>query len=270
MTDQLICPRQVLSLVNDVPVTARKYDFVVSIAERILDDNAYSGSSTLQHINRAALSSAFSRTSEKLRLSLQNSRDSDDEIAAWPICLLKRLLAAANLRNQHPPPVRNREELDLESEKLAQELLWIANKMRLCESLEGAVMRWSLDIGLSSLSVTANPRSQGPLIKISVMLLREMAQSAGGVPRDVRFRILALWMPLLCYAGNGVGSPVLSGREKLDAEGIIGEIIQGLPCEDQELILGSWMEDFAFSASDWPDLRGCYDQWCRSSRKLLD
>lgn len=277
---------QVLSLLNDVPITARKYDFVVSTAERILDDNAFSGDATLQQVNREALSSAFSRTCERLRVSLQASRDSEEASATWPSRALCRLplgpllasyfngllglLSAVAERPQRPAAAAaGRRRECLESEKLAQELLWIATKMRACGALDGAVVRWSLATRLAALSLTAHPRAQGPLVQISVLLLREVAHTPGGASRDVRFRILALWIPLLCYASNGAGSPVLTGWEKRDMEAILGELIQGLPWEDQELILASWMEDFTFSASDWPDLRSCYDLWCRSSRKLL-
>ncbi|CAA6655743.1 unnamed protein product [Spirodela intermedia] len=263
----------VLSLLNDVPITARKYDFVVSTAERILDDNAFSGDATLQQVNREALYSAFFRTCERLRVSLQASRDSEEASATWPsraLCrlplgsllasyfngLLGLLSAVAERPQRLPPPPPGRRRECLESEKLAQELLWIATKMRACGALDGAVVRWSRATRLAALSLTAHPGAQAPW-------------SRSRPPRDVRFRILALWIPLLCYASNGAGSPVLTGWEKRDMEAILGELIQGLPWDDQELILASWMEDFTFSASDWPDLRSCYDRWCLSSRKLL-
>ncbi|MQL72210.1 hypothetical protein Taro_004515 [Colocasia esculenta] len=286
----------VLSLLSDIPVTSRKYDFVLSAAERILDENEADGDASLQEINRQALSSTFGRTCDRLRRSLQASHESDRAFATWParvlqllplgsllasyyqslLCLLpaaevgrgegqQRLLPAGT--GGDAGPARRRD--CVEAEKLAQELLWTANKMRTCGALDEAVVWWSFATDLASLSLTAHPRVQGPIVKISVLLLRALARREAEAPREVRFRTLALWLPLLCYAGNGTSCPVLTAPEKRDMEGVLEELIEGLPWEDQELILSNWMEDFALSMFDWPNLQSCYDQWCRSSRKLL-
>ncbi|XP_078448540.1 uncharacterized protein LOC144717091 [Wolffia australiana] len=266
---------QALSLINDVPSSTRKYDFVMNTAERILDENTVAGEAVLHQINREALAMAFSRSCDRLRHTLQASH------APWPVRVLRQLPLGSLLAAYFSALASLLTTVELhhsmadtkiespESEKLSQELLWIANKMRSCGALDEAFLRWCYAGELSSLSLTAHPRVQGPLVKISALIFKEMNKKGGRVPREVRFRVMALWVPLLCHAGNCVGCPVLSGWEKRDVERVLGELIQEMTWEDQELILGRWMEDFAFSSSDWPDLRSCYDLWCCSSRKLL-
>ncbi|CAL9769848.1 unnamed protein product [Musa acuminata subsp. burmannicoides] len=73
-------------------------------------------------------------------------------------------------------------------------------------------------------------------------------------PTRVRFGALALWLPLLCYASNGVTSPVLMAVKRWEMERVMEDLIAGLPGEDQEIILRYWLEDFAASDSDWPNL----------------
>ncbi|ONK64153.1 uncharacterized protein A4U43_C07F22650 [Asparagus officinalis] len=160
-------------------------------------------------------------------------------------------------------------EEELESEKLAHEVLWIVNKMMMCEIVEEAIVSWGLEDRLAALSLTANARVQGPIVKISAILLQELARGEWEAPREVKFRILLLWLPVLCYASNGVTRPVLMGLERLEIEVAIEGLILSLPLEDQEAILGNWLKDFAVIDSDWPNLQRCFDCWCRNSRKLL-
>ncbi|KAL6988819.1 hypothetical protein U1Q18_014573 [Sarracenia purpurea var. burkii] len=81
--------------------------------------------------------------------------------------------------------------------------------------------------------------------------------------------MLALWLPLLCYADNGLAFPVLTGYEKAETERTIDEVITSLPPMDQEVLLTNWLQDFSISPSDWPNLHISYDRWCQSTRKLI-
>lgn len=85
--------------------------------------------------------------------------------------------------------------------------------------------------------------------------------------REVRFRILLVWLPVLCYASNGLACPVLMGFERWEVEMVLEEVIFGLPWEDQEVVLRNWVEDFAATDSDWPNLQRCFERWCHNSRK---
>ncbi|KAL4323481.1 hypothetical protein GQ457_11G002220 [Hibiscus cannabinus] len=53
------------------------------------------------------------------------------------------------------------------AEKLAVELLWLAEKMVACGFGEEAVERWASASNLASLSLLAEPRLQGSLVKVS-------------------------------------------------------------------------------------------------------
>ncbi|XP_008813455.2 uncharacterized protein LOC103724075 [Phoenix dactylifera] len=280
----------ILLILNDLPFTSRNYEFVLAAADRVLNENVQLGHSELLEVNRAVLASAFSRTSELLRRALQRS---SSITGTWPsrvlsllplgpllatlydglrLCLGGLLPSAAvgALRPYKPhllvAPSTNEW---VEAEKLAHEMLWITNKLRASSAVGEAIVRWAFASGLASLSLTAHPRVQGPIVKITVVLLRELARGEWETAREVRFGILALWMPLLCHASHGVTSPVLTGMEKWEMERVIEDLVIGLPWEDQEIILRNWLEDFSASDSDWPNLSRPFDRWCRYTRKLL-
>ncbi|KAG1361205.1 BTB/POZ domain-containing protein [Cocos nucifera] len=282
--------RIILVILNELPSTSTKHEFVLATADRILTENIQLGHGELLEVNRAVLASGFSRTSELLRRALQRS---SSITATWPSRVLSLLplgprlaafydglrlclggllppAAAAALRSDKPHRrvTANADEW-LEAEKLAHELLWITNKLRASSALGEAIVRWAFASGLASLSLAAHPRVQCPIVKITVLLLRELARGEWEAAREVRFGILALWLPLLCYASHGMTSPMLSGMEKWEMERVIEDLIAGLPWDDQEIILRNWLEDFSASDSDWPNLSRSFDRWCRYSRKLL-
>ncbi|CAI9096995.1 OLC1v1033275C1 [Oldenlandia corymbosa var. corymbosa] len=106
----------------------------------------------------------------------------------------------------------------------------------------------------------------------TAILIGEMGRPSleDGIPDEVKFRVLALWIPLFCYAENGLSYPVLSGFEKAEMERIMNELITSLPSLDQEVILTNWLQDFtSTSSSDWPNLQVAYDKWCHSTRNLV-
>ena len=142
------------------------------------------------------------------------------------------------------------------------------DKLRGCGAGDEALMQWSFASGLAAFSLTANPRVQGSIVKISAILVEELSRVDFEVPRQVKFRLIGLWLPLFCFAGNGLAFPFLTGYEKAETERALDRVISTLPATDQEVILTNWLQDFTISASDWPNLQVSYDRWCRSTRKL--
>ncbi|XP_077247128.1 BTB/POZ domain-containing protein At5g60050-like [Tasmannia lanceolata] len=280
----------IFKLLNEIPATSMKYQFAVGMADRIVDENLREGDESLREINRTALSDAFARTSKLLYHTLQAMQQGGRrEAATWPASLFQVLPLGSHLLSYFKsilglfPFTTNSKQNQLAiagevtgvagdsvmAEKLAHELVWITSKLSFCSAVEEAVVQWSFASGLSSLSLTAHPRVQSSIVKISAILLREVAQGEFEASRQVKFRLLILWLPLFCYASNGLTYPVMTGSEKDEMERVMEDVILSLPPSDQEVILANWLQDFTISSSDWPNLQRCYDKWCRSSRKLL-
>lgn len=174
---------------NEIPATSRKYQFAVAMADRIVDENVRDGRPELLHINRRVLSSAFGRTTGLLYLALQRLEAAGDDGNAWPSRIIKTLPLGSYLVSYAKgfrqcvgilfPSLGTSEsvkrqqlaigggEEEIRAEKLAQELLWIIDKLRLCGALDEALMQWSIASGLASFSLTSNPRVQGSIVKIT-------------------------------------------------------------------------------------------------------
>ncbi|KAJ4897793.1 Uncharacterized protein Rs2_24587 [Raphanus sativus] len=290
----------VLALMNEIPVTSRKYHFTMGMAEKIMEDNAQSCSAELLDVNRMALASSFARTTARLQDSLKRSRTADEPFGGLPLRLVSALplgsyvassvrglttaintarsLAdmAGNLLSQskrrESALVRaggyQENDVELAVEKLAEELLWMTEKLRRYGAIEEGIKRWSYASGLASLSLTAAPRVQGLMVKISAVLIGELARDNTQVPGQVKFRLLANWLPLFSHARNGLAFPVLTGYERVEVERAIDKAISTLPALDQEILLTNWLQDFSVSASEWPDLTPAYDRWCHSIRQI--
>ncbi|KAJ3689243.1 hypothetical protein LUZ61_018407 [Rhynchospora tenuis] len=289
----------VLETLNEIPATSRKYEYVLATADRILSENIQHGHPSLLQVSRSSLGAAFSRTSDLLRRSLRSpdrsiftssSGDWHSKVLhllppgprrlyeGFRLCLNGFLpsVEANNWQRSYKPqrhatitgPGVGAFEW-AESEKLAHELLWITKKLCDCSGASEAIVRWAFASGLSSLVLTAHPRVQAPIVKITVILIRELEHGKWYTAREVQFGILALWLPVLCYASNGVTSPAVAGPERYETEKALEDLIGDLPSEDQEIILQNWLEDFAASESDWPNLSSCFDRFCRVSRKQV-
>ncbi|KAF9605893.1 hypothetical protein IFM89_020772 [Coptis chinensis] len=282
----------IFGLVNDTPASSRKYQFAISVADNTVDENTRDGHIALQEINRIALSSAFARTSNLLYQSLQRGSDID-ETNTWPMRMLSLLplgsylgwglqfclhnflplLGSNNTSKQRgmigSGEVTRSSYESVKAEKYAHELLWITNKLRGCGVADEALVQWSVASGLATASLMASQRVQNTIVLISAILVRELARGETKVPKQVKYRLLLLWVPLFCYASNGLAHPVLTAYEKAEMEKAMEEIISCLPVSDQEIILTNWLQDFVCSNSEWPNLRVSYDRWCRCSRKLL-
>ncbi|CAN4105488.1 unnamed protein product [Withania somnifera] len=261
------------------------------MADKIVDENTRCGHLEMLQVNRAALASAFARTSGLLYGFLKSPRASEDS-GSWPSRIIRSLplgslvtsslkglgaifpwmgTATSLFQNKRQLAVPGHEESvnDLAAEKHVQELLWITSKMVECGAADEALVQWSLSSGLASISLSSNPRVQGFTVKITAILLGELNRVKHEVPRQVKFNILLLWLPLLCYADNGLSYPVLTGYEKVEMEKTMNEVISSLPTIDQEVILTNWLQDFTTTSSDWPNLYKSYDLWCHSTRELI-
>lgn len=173
----------------------------MAMAERVMDENARYGHAALLQINRMALASAFARTSNLLHRALERTQAEDDDDAnsgAWTARVIRALPMGSYLSNltsymkgfrvcvnaimstvanagtcqlqkkrQLAGVASEREVEELMAEKLAQELLWITTKLRDYGAVDEALVQWSFASGLASLSLCANVRVQGFMVKIS-------------------------------------------------------------------------------------------------------
>ncbi|CAK7338019.1 unnamed protein product [Dovyalis caffra] len=281
----------VLALMNEIPATSRKYQFAMAMADKIMDGNFRDGHMELAEVNRTALSSAFARTLSLLYRAVQNPQASDDSsnwtsrvIRSLPLgsyiasyvngmsyCLSAVIRTVGSgmwqLEKRRPRGGGFEEVDDVVAEKLAQELLWITNKLRDYGAVDEALLQWSYASGLASLALTVNNRVQGYIVKISAILIGDLTGDTV-ISSQVKFGLLALWLPLFCHANNGLAYPYLSSFEKIELERAMDEVISALPAMDQEVILTNWVQDFAVTASEWPNLQASYDRWCQSTREL--
>ncbi|KAK4348204.1 hypothetical protein RND71_034543 [Anisodus tanguticus] len=226
---------QILALLNEIPASSRKYQFALGMADKIVDENTRSGHVEMIYVNRAALASAFARTSGLLYSSLKSPRMSEDS-GTWPSRILRSLplgsfvvsslkglstffpwvgTATSLFQNKRQPTVPGLEESvnDLAAEKHAQELLWITNK-----TVEWSVVLW-------------------------------MKLWCNG----------AYLLACLLFLYHGLSYPVLTGYEKVEMEKTMDEVISTLPTIDPEVILSNWLQDFTTTSADWPNLQKSYD-----------
>ncbi|KAH1098792.1 hypothetical protein J1N35_015713 [Gossypium stocksii] len=282
---------QVLSIVNDIPVSSRKYAIVRSLAEGLIEENRREDAEGLREVNRAVLSSAFSRTLSYLEaamVELGQDRIGHDGAGPAPVqyWVKKALRVVRSVGDgvwAREGSGGVREDVNRSgnsAEKLAAELLWLAQKLVDCGFGEEAIERWASASNLASLSLLAEPRLQGSLVKVSTFLFKQARDMEMALDeteefyeesrRQTKMKMLTSWLPLLCRASNGTDMPVLSINEKAELEKVLEETIELLDHEEQEQVLSLWLHHFAYcSSSDWPNLHALYCRWCTNSRKLL-
>lgn len=287
---------QLLSIANEIPVSSRKYEVVRSLAEKIIDDNQREGAPPLLKVNRTVLSVAFARTLCQLEAAIEE-RTLEATMAAaeasrqvvqvdfrfarlmWVVRALGEFARAkvgkfVGATGTGPP-----KRLGASAEKLMGELYWLAHKMAACGFAEEALWRWASADNLARLGITAEPRLQCCLVRISAFMFKQgkdMKASKGDTRKNeqynqIKMEMLQTWLPLLCRATNGADVPVLSGLEKAEMERVLEETIGTLEeDEQQEKVLALWLDHFTHcSSSDWPNLLGAYLRWCDANRKLL-
>ncbi|KAL4353221.1 hypothetical protein GQ457_06G002610 [Hibiscus cannabinus] len=248
---------QLLSSVNDIPVSSRKYEIVRSLAEWLIEENNREGVEALGEVNRVVLSAAFSRT----------------------LCQLEAAMAELTHVGSG---VEDGNRSGNSAEKLAAELLWLAQKLASCGYADEAVERWASASNLASLSLTAEQRLQGSLVKVSAFLFKQAKNARmkeeceegkthnKEKPKQTKMKMMTSWLPLLCRASNGSDMPVLSINERAELEKVLEDAIDKLGGEEQERVLSLWLHHFTYCAtSDWPNLYASYARWCTTSRKLF-
>ncbi|OMP06858.1 hypothetical protein COLO4_07841 [Corchorus olitorius] len=278
---------QLLSIVNDIPVSSRKYEIVRSLAERLIEENHREDVQALREVNRTVLSAAFSRTLRQLEAAmaeLGQDGSGPGELDQYRLGKVLRAVRSvgggawtrAGKRREDMKPSGN------SAEKLAAELLWLAQKLGGCGFEEEAVERWASASNVARLSLSAEPRLQCSLLKVSAFLFKQ-AKDIGAEEeesdeddkklarqRQTKVKMLMSWLPLLCKASNGTDVPALSVNERAEVEKVLEESIEMLEQEEQEQVLSLWLHHFTYSpSSDWPNLHASYARWCSTSRNLL-
>nr|XP_010939663.1 uncharacterized protein LOC105058425 [Elaeis guineensis] len=274
----------VLSLVARVPVASRKYELVRSLAERFLDDNLRLGAAAgLDELNRDALSAAFCRTLRLLEaataaaVSAASPADrSLDMIFGAVKSGMRRFAAAASVPEEGDVVGVGGGE---SAEKLAAEVLWLAQKMAQSGAAAEAVARWGAAARLGRLALSAEVRLQVAFVRVSVFLFKHAnskqmeAWKGEGEDRSIahcQMAMLTSWLPLLCRASNGTDTPILSSGERAEMVRVLEEMIEQLGWEQQEEVMALWLYHFmSCPDSDWPNLESCYIRWYSESRKLL-
>ncbi|KAJ1402234.1 hypothetical protein SESBI_28129 [Sesbania bispinosa] len=268
---------QLLSIMNDIPVSSRKYEVVRCLAESVIDENHREGTHALCRVNREVLSAAFARTLSRLEAAVG---DGDGGESGGPGeyrlgRVLRAVRDAVGSRMVRGEGNRN----GMSAEKLAAELLWLGRKLAGCGCGEEAVLRWAAASNLGWLALSAEPRLQASLVKLAAFLFKEakdmvLDETEGSKTEphmQLKLKMLLSWLPLLCRASNGTDAPVLSISERTELERVLEETIEGIEQEeDQEQILSLWLHHFTHCpSSDWPNLHACYARWCSASRKQL-
>ncbi|WRX15395.1 hypothetical protein QQP08_007882 [Theobroma cacao] len=280
---------QLLSIVNDIPVSSRKYEIVRSLAERLIEENRKEDVEALREVNRTVLSAAFARTLRQLEAAMvELGQDTVGLDAPEPGPVRYRLNRVLRAIRSVGDGVWSRVGMGREdvnrsgnsAQKLAAELLWLAQKLAACGFEEEAVERWASTSKMAWLSLSAEPRVQCSLVKVSAFLFKqakdmglEVEETEEGNKENLRqtkLKMLTSWLPLLCRASNGTDAPVLSISERAELEKLLEETIEMLEQEEQEQVLSLWLHHFTHSpSSDWPNLHESYARWCTTSRKLL-
>ncbi|KAL6218399.1 hypothetical protein ACLB2K_011613 [Fragaria x ananassa] len=162
---------QLLSIVNDIPVSSRKYQAVRSLAENLIRDNQREGVEALCQVNRRVLSEALSRTLNQLEASAifeQQQHHGGGDIDAldcvphhWVVRAVRTVADVVWTKGVTSGGSRS------SAEKLAAELLWLAETMASCGFAQESVRRWASASSLARLSLSAEPRLQASLVKIS-------------------------------------------------------------------------------------------------------
>lgn len=283
---------QLLSAVNEIPANSRKYEVVRSLAERIIDENERENVQILHEVNRNVVSAAFSKTLSHLEATMaQLGQDgvghdgSDSGPVPVPVHYwLNQVLSMVRSVGKGAWTCISRGRTGMNStsfsaEKLAAELLWLAQKMEACGFVEEAVERWASASNTAWRALSAEPRLQGSLVKISAFLFKqaknmgldEVEEGKKEQQRQTKMKMLTTWLPLLCRASIGTDVPVLSISERSELEKVLEDMIAMLEQEDdQEQVLSLWLHHFTHcSSSDWPNLHASYARWCSASRRLL-
>ncbi|CAN1254983.1 hypothetical protein LINPERPRIM_LOCUS8844 [Linum perenne] len=162
------------------PPSMGKYQFAMTMADRIMDGNFRHGHPELVEINRIALSSSFARTLTLLYRSIHEPLH-PDSTASWTTRVIRSLplgsyvvsyarglnYCLSTFLQTIGSGAWSDNGDDVASEKLAEELLWMTNKLRAYGFVEEALVQWSHAYGLASIALSISPRVQGLILKTS-------------------------------------------------------------------------------------------------------
>ncbi|KAL4588525.1 hypothetical protein LXL04_001416 [Taraxacum kok-saghyz] len=277
---------QLLGIINELPVSSRKYEIVRSYAEKLMNENLEERYESLRKVNATVLSSAFSRALQQLELAAEATKYHGEVNTGGDVTKTGGGCGGYFGLNQVIKTVghygdfawtqftKPKTRLRNSAEKLSSELVWLAEKLVACGSTDEAVRQWASASKLAFVALSAQPRLQASLVKLSVLLFKEaesMNMDDVEELRKVKMQLLMSWLPFLCRATIGVEAPVLTLNEKTEVEKVLGKLIESLKQEEeQEKVLSLWLHHYAFCpSSDWPNLHHYYDRWCTASRNLL-
>ncbi|XP_076888247.1 uncharacterized protein LOC143538616 [Bidens hawaiensis] len=268
---------QLLAIVNEIPVSSRKYEIVRSYAEKLMDENLEVEYEPLQRVNAG------------LELAVVDGGECDGEEYSGEeevkkknsgggyFVVLDRVVKTVGYIGDVAWTrfVKGKNRFGGSGEKLAAELLWLAKKLKDCGSVDEAVCQWASASKLGFVALSAQPRLQGSLVKLSVYLFKQVAsmgseddeEGAMEELRKIKMKMLMSWLPFLCRSSLGTDAPVLSINEKTELENVLGELIMCLKHEEQENVLSLWLHHFTHCPSS--NLHQYYASWCTTSRKLL-
>ncbi|XP_049937019.1 uncharacterized protein LOC126410654 [Nymphaea colorata] len=137
-----------------MPVGSRKYDVVRDLADRIIDEKARDGSGVL----RTVVSSAFGRTLDFLEVAKEERSSeaefpSPEKVEGSQVIGLLRVVEAARRRLGFS----GRRGSSLSAEKLALELLWLAQRLDVCGAVGDAIRQMGSASRVARLAVSADP-----------------------------------------------------------------------------------------------------------------
>ncbi|KAL1204083.1 hypothetical protein V5N11_011922 [Cardamine amara subsp. amara] len=260
---------QLLSAMNEIPVNSRKYQFVRSLAEKLIDENHGENSIALFDLNRRVLNASFRRTLSLLEAAVERNRRYTGEPV--PRGLNRLVRAAVRAVGDGFTGLGGEETADQSAEKLAAELLWLAEKMAVYGVVDEAVEKWASASNLAWLALWSEPRLQCSFVQISALLFKEAKDIEMGREeeaaeeekwREIKKKMLISWIPLLCQASNGADKPVLRSAERAELEKVLEKMISELKEDEQEQVFSLWLHHYTHSASsDWPDLNASYVRW---------
>lgn len=170
---------QLLLLMNDIPVSSRKYEVVRSLAEKLIDGNLLERSPALREVNCAVLAVAFATSLSQLEAAMAEQEqgrrsggdgESDSSSYAYNNGARRLLRGVKNYGVaawRYAKPRSEWSRSGRSAEKLAAELLWLAQKMAASGCAEEAVCKWASAADLAWLALSTEPRLQGSLVKVS-------------------------------------------------------------------------------------------------------
>ncbi|KAI3933714.1 hypothetical protein MKW92_052580 [Papaver armeniacum] len=271
---------QILSIINEIPVSSRKYELLRSLAEKLIEDNLKVGSDVLRDINCTVLSSAFAKTLQQLESAVLEEVKETTLIGSSEHRLDRFCIQFGHIANERGHGLMKRQ-------------VFLNRMLGQLRSLQLSCFGWlKRSSRLAWLSISVEPRVQGSLVKISAFLLKE-ARKMGQTDemekdqnnddeyvtkmvrkhdeqREKKMKLLMSWLPFLCRASKGTDAPVLSTSDRVEVERAIEDLISTFRKDQQEKVLALWLHHFTYCPlSDWPNLQSCYNSWLDASRKQL-